>query len=57
MAIYVIDLEFQSKTRKYGVKLWMDILIYFHLSLFTYERRMGIRVGRGTYNVLWIKNC
>ena len=30
---------------------------YIHLSVFTYERRTAIKVGRVTYNVLWIKDC
>jgi len=45
------------KNSEIWVKFWMDILIYFQLPVFTYERRMAIRVGKGTFNVSWIKDC
>jgi serine acetyltransferase len=37
------------------LKIWMGVFINFQLSVFTYDRRMAIRIGRGIFIVLWIQ--
>jgi len=49
-------LTWSSSQKLANVAKTLDgLLIYFQLSVFTYDRRVAIRVGRGIYNVLWIQ--